>query len=288
MAGVVVTAPLALLVALGVLLRVVTVRRRRIAADPDTHPGLVRLTQRTPRARVAGLVVGALAGLALAAFGGHNGLGVVLAPLLFAVCIGLALLVGEVVVWREARTQGVAALETRRGGSLLPWALTGATVAALATLALLLGWAWRHQDDNRASLSFGRGYLRTFPDGFSVRTPFPGQYYSLPLIALLIGLLLVCLVALLVVVLRPRNGADPAVVTVDDTVRRRNAESVVATMLLGGAGAVAPVAVMMAVAVGEQSRAAAVGLLIVGAVAILAGGWAGAVLLVPGGGRSQR
>lgn len=74
--------------------------------------------------------------------------------------------------------------------------------------------------------------------------PWPGLFYSVPLgIAVAIGLL-GAVFALRVVVLRPRGGSAPDLVAVDDVLRRRAAEAVVAATGVMVAGSLFAVAVL--------------------------------------------
>ncbi|MGA4508405.1 hypothetical protein ACQB6R_10070 [Propionibacteriaceae bacterium G1746] len=285
MGGPGVSMPVLLVLGVGAFLAVVLRRRQVVNADPQTHPHLMRLARRSARAKAFGLGVGAAVALLVAVFVGDYGRGLLLAPTVLALGLAVSLFVGEVLVWREARTPGVAALETRRPSAHLPRVLLGTTIVAVLVLAGLLGWARDHQDNDPASMTRGRGYLQVFPSGWTISSPFPGDYYSMPLVWLGLAALLVAGVTLVVIALRPRNGSDPQVVAVDDVVRRRNAEATIATVLLGACGSLVPVALLMAIAVGRFNPTAGWLLVLVAALGIVGVGWAAAVLLVPDGGR---
>jgi hypothetical protein len=122
-----------------------------------------------------------------------------------------------------------ASLAPRRVADYLPRALTvavaGITVLHLATLALTTASA-STDDMGRA----GRQIAARCGNTSSAATPYPGSFYSVPLILLLVVIALATAAALTAVVRRPRGFAPDDVG--DDVLRQRSA-----TRVLGAAGA---------------------------------------------------
>ncbi|WP_394275960.1 hypothetical protein, partial [Luteococcus sp.] len=83
---------------------------------------------------------------------------------------------------------------------------------------------------------------------------------------------------------RPRNGADPVVVAIDDQARTRNAEAMAAAALLGVAGSLVACSLLAAMAALEPFLWLALALVVAAFCALLACTWAISVLLVPGRG----
>lgn len=262
-------------------------RRTRLVADGSTHPGLLRLDRTSLAARWAGLGLGLVAAWTLATTVYRWGLGLLLSPAALASCLLLALVLGELLAWRAARTPGVASLETRSASRYLPSRMFGALAGSLAALAALLLWCRAHQNTEPDDMgTIGRQYAWKDPYGLSSGGggPFPGTFYSVPLAWALLALLLVLAVGLMLVLRRPRNGADPVVVAVDDQVRARNAEAMVATAVLGVAGSLAPCALLASGPPMGIQPGIAVALIALTFAALAVGAWAAAVLLVPGRG----
>lgn len=261
-------------------------RRTRLLADPATHPGLLRLDRTTLAARWAGLVAGLLGAGVLAGAQPH-GRGLLLAPAAVAVGLAAAHVVAELVAWRSARSPGVASLETREPWRYLPRGALTVLGAALAVLAALLVWCRSRQNTEPDEVgTVGRQFTWRSADGLSGggSGPFPGSYYSFPLAVVLAVMLLLAAVGLLLVLHRPRNGADPVVVAVDDQVRARTAEALAATCVVGVAGSLVPAALLAGFAVLHRSVLAGGALLALCFVSLAVLAWALAALLVPGRG----
>lgn len=260
--------------------------RSRLSADPLTHPGLVRLERRTMRVRLVGVGLGLVAFVA-ALLVGPYGRGVPSAPAAMALVIALSLIVGEIVVWRDARNPGVAGLEERQPRRYAPVTLALLTVASLTLLAVVIVWCLGHQDDRPTSATFGRAYWWRSDDGLSEQTvnPFPGQFYSIPLAVLVVATVVLATIVILLALLRPRNGADPVVVTVDDYVRRRSIEAATAVMLLAASGSLVPMLLgSLPIVAGHPWG---FGATLLGAlVATIIAAVAAAILAVPGGYRA--
>lgn len=177
--------------------------------------------------RLAGLGLG-VAAAAFTASVGSLGLGVMLAPAAFGICVIAGVVVGELATIPRHGVVRTAALETRTVGDYLPRPL-GAMVAAstlgLGTLLVTTTLMGSADDMGRAGRSLSR---LCGPEHAASAGPWPGLFYSLPLgVAVAIGLFGAA-VALRAVVLRPRSGSTPELVVADDVLRRRSAEAVVA------------------------------------------------------------
>lgn len=178
---------------------------------------------------VAALVVGGVVAWLL-----HDGLslgrGTMLIPAVLGAFVVAGVGLGETVV-RPQRPAGprTASLAPRRVVDYLPRAL-GTAVAAIAALhlaTLTLTTTTASTDDvGRA----GRQVAARCGDMTSAASPYPGSFYSVPLVLLLLVIGLTTAAALTAVVRRPR-GFAPDDVT-DDVLRRRST-----TRVLAAAGA---------------------------------------------------
>lgn len=266
-------------------------RRTRLLADPATHPGLAHLDRASILARRIGVVAGTALGLAAAAVL-PLGRGMLLAPSLFSLVLVLSLAVTETRLWRSARIPGVAGLETRDPANYLPRTLLVGLGTTGASLIALLTWCATHQNGSPDDMgTIGRAFewrvLQSPGDPGVVihaRGPFPGTFYSLPIAVVLVAVLLVLVLGLGLVLRRPRNGADPVVVAIDDQARTRNAEAMAAAALLGVAGSLLACSLLAAMALLEAFPWLGLALVVAGFCALLACTWAISVLLVPGRG----
>jgi hypothetical protein len=170
---------------------------------------------------------GILAGLGVAYVAvdsGALGRGMLLAAPLFGLCVLAGVLIGELTVRPPAGATRAARVEVRRTRDYLPRALTtvvvlaGGALLALLTVTTAAGSA---DDLGRAGRSLFRQCTAAVGEGHG---PWPGSFYSVPLLGVVLAGLLVAAVVLRRVVLRPRSGGDPAV---DDALRRRAARAVV-------------------------------------------------------------
>ncbi|MBA3783051.1 MAG: hypothetical protein H0X12_14520 [Nocardioides sp.] len=169
------------------------------------------------------------------------GRGLLLAPAIVGLGVMVGVAVGETVV-RPRRTSGPrsASLQPRRVWAYLPrpltWAVAVMTVLHLATLVLTTVTA-SADDLGRAGRSV------TCPDsgpGFT-STPYPGSFYSYPLLAILALVAVVGLFAARVVVRRPRGFAPSEYG--DDALRVRSLTVIVAAAGLAVAATHVAVAV---------------------------------------------
>ena len=206
-------------------------RRRTRAArlDMAAYPGLVRINRWTLGLRYAGVAVGLVA-IPVAAGMGRLGAGVVIAPVVLACAIEAGVIVGEVVCFRAAREPGVAGLERRTVGRYLEWPLVVLLGLAALCVAVLSVWGWRLAwlDGRSFRVSAVVGGEDLCSSGAS---PFFGPYYSRPIGLALGAAVVLAVVAMAVVVRRPRNGGDPVLAAWDDALRRRSARAVAAALL---------------------------------------------------------
>lgn len=234
-------APL-LVVALALLwvVRFARRRTRSLTFDEAAYPGLVRLRSATLRSRWLGLALGAVTLIAVFPLGSMGQLALVGPPLAGMVAIG-AILVGQRSVQGAARLPGSAGIERRRPFDYLPRGLARSVVVALVALAAAAMLTSAVASPDTAGVP-GRAVSGTWVElvrenGVAVqvphtdlRSPFPGAFYTVPMALAVLGLLIVGIIALVAIAARPRNGADPELVRVDDALRRITAEGVVAAM----------------------------------------------------------
>ncbi|WP_226345926.1 hypothetical protein [Agilicoccus flavus] len=226
-----VVATLAVLAAVVVLLVLRPHRRRTAPAPAGDRPGLDALRRRVARGRWVGLAAGAVAFGVVAALPGGLGRGLALAPLAGATVVVVALVTADLAARGTARGQR-AGLGARRGVATPPRGITLAAALCLAALVVVLALAaglGSADDLGRA----GRSLSYTTPDGGGSAGPWPGTFYSSVLAPALALLAALTLVGLVVVARRPRDDSDGEIVRVDDWIRRRQAESLVAAAGLG-------------------------------------------------------
>lgn len=244
---------------LGALLVAVLVVAWWVARDPVPEVATpTRESSLVTLVRLAGLVLG----LALAwqvADGQGYGRGLLPAPAVLGLVVLVAVALGETVV-RPARATGprTASLVPRRVRDHLPRrlaAVVGLQAAALLALVALTT-ATASRDEYTDSV---RALACSTAAGGDARTPYPGSFYTLPLLGVLALVAVVAVLAARRVVLRPRG-------TGDDTALRRQSLAVV-TAAVG----VAVSAPYLGVAVTAGSALAALGNGLEGC----APGWAG-------------
>ncbi len=269
-----------LAVAATTLVVLLTVPRRRslVAMDKAAFPRLARLHRSMLLARLAGILLG-LAVIVPVATSGRLGRGLMLVPAVFAAVQILAVLTGDVIARHDARTPGSAGIEVRRVRDFLPAGLTRLTTLAAAALTVLLAWATvvaSPDDVGRPGRSLA--YTCTEDCSSGRLGPWPGSFYSVPMALALLAVVVLGGTAVLGTVRRPRNGSDSEIVRVDDAVRRRSVESVVASMGIAVSASLAGVGVFAGFGLAAENRAP-VDLRMVGWFA-LGGGLASLVLLV--------
>lgn len=249
--------PIAIVV--GIICAVVAARGRasRLRFDESAYPGLQALRRSTIWLRGIGIVLGLLAGVAVIPLGASSPWAFA-APLVTGFVVVVAILVGQQLSYAQARTGGAAAVETRRVADYLPVRLArwagGAAVALLlvtmfTTLAAspddlgrpgrVLTGAWFEQrwEADAAGVLVPQDIPR-----LGTVSPFPGSFYTVPVVVSLAVLALAVVVGLVLTARRPRNGSDPELVRVDDAIRRITAEGLVAAGGAGASGAILAVA----------------------------------------------
>lgn len=278
----------ALLVA---VLIVVPRRRKLVAINADAFPGLARLRNVTLIARIIGIIVG-IAAIGVVNNAGRLGLGILLSPAVFAATQILATLAAGLITHNSARTPGTAGLEVRRIRPYLPTALSALTISVAAVLTAVLVWSTTVASPDDLGRA-GRNFSYTYPcddaacgSGFG---PFPGSYYSIPLAIVLAATLLIAVATIFVTVRRPRNASDPEILRVDDVVRSRSVESVIAAVGVATAGSLFAVSFLIGMPLALTGNEVPVGLHVLGVSAIVISGaalimmsWCVVVLLLPG------
>jgi hypothetical protein len=171
-------------------------------------------------------VIGGLVAGGAAAGSGALGRGLLLAAPVFGLCVLAGVVAGEISVPPPGGRTRTAALEVRRVRDYLPRGLAGAVIAAAVVLLALLAvtTATGAPDDLGRP---GRTLLLRCSAALQQSAgPWPGSFYSVPLGAMVVAGLIVAGAALRVVVRRPRTGADPAAIAVDDGLRHRAARMI--------------------------------------------------------------
>jgi hypothetical protein len=263
--------------------------RRPLELDPVRHGALLAGRRKAAGWRWAGLALGLVVAplTAVTVTAELYNLGAMLAPTVFGLCVIAGVVVGELTTIPRGEGVRTAALETRTAGDYLPRRLGGLVAAsavglgALLVTTTLLGSA---DDAGRA----GRFLTQQCASGLVARVgPWPGSFYSVPLaIAVVVGLVGAA-VALRTVVLRPRRGSDPDLVRVDNVLRRRSTEAVVAATGVMVAASLSGVALVSGISVHRLACAPAAWtilgmalLAIVGALMLLLTAWCLGLLLV--------
>lgn len=216
-------------------------RRRGLLREPSRRGAQLVGFRKTAGWRWAGLGVGVAAAVQTASVGSH-GLGLMLAPTVFGLCVIGGVVAGELATTPRHEGVRTAALETRTIANYLPRRLGGLIVASTIFLGALLvtttlmgsadeqgrtGTMLSRACNADVSASVTAQSISGLPN-YGSKGPWPGLFYSLPLaIAVAVGLLGAA-VALRTVVLRPRRGSAPELIVADDVLRRRSAEAVVA------------------------------------------------------------
>ncbi len=256
---------LPLLVAGGLVIAafVLGVRRSRsLMFDEGRYPGLAALRRATLRARYVGIVAGVVAFFIVGGLGRY-GQWLFLAPAAAGATVIAAVLVGQRLTYTRARTAGIAGLERREVGDYLPRRLAMTAVGVLLVLAVVGAWttAVATPDDAGLARAFTQSCTTQSWDGqrqsehtqVHVSTPFPGAYYTAGMAAGIVAVLALAWVGVVATTRRPRNGADPELVRVDDALRRQTVEGIVAALGLAVATTLAGLAYVAALAVGKEA-----------------------------------
>ncbi len=212
-------------------------------------------------------------------------------------------LVGQRWTYTRARAAGTAGIEHRQVRDYLPARTTTIAGAVLITLAVVGAWTTLVATPDAAGLdrTFTHSCVVQWRDQQGdheqtvvfVSSPFPGSYYTAGMAVGIVAVLALAGVGLVATTRRPRNGADPELVRVDDALRRQTAEGVVAAFGLAVATSLAGLSYTAAVAVGNQACTTTFGLgswglAIVAFVALAASLRFAVSIVVPGDGSSRR
>ncbi|UOY01543.1 hypothetical protein [Blastococcus sp. PRF04-17] len=185
----------------------------------------LRATARRTRLwRLAGLTAGTAVGITAMQFD-PLGRGPLLAAPLCALLVLAGVVVGELQVTAPRDTVRTAGLAVRRAGEYLPRRLTAAVATATGLLAVVLALttaAGSPDDLGRAGRALARRCSAFVSEAVG---PWPGSFYALPLVAVVVPGLVLAALALRRIVHRPRSADDARL---DDALRRQAADSVVA------------------------------------------------------------
>ncbi|MFJ2031810.1 hypothetical protein [Streptosporangium sp. NPDC087985] len=218
-----------ILLALGVALVSALVSVTRTVRMPSDDLLALRTTaRRTLLARITGLAVGIGAACLTA---GTGGLG--RGPMLAAPALGLCLILGTLTGELAAKPPGGpirgAALETRKIRHYLPrFSASLAAALSMITIGLLAVTVSTASADDMGRP--GRSLVAHNPDGTVSQStgPWPGWFYAWPILAALVGALLLSALVMHRIVRRGRPGLDPAARAVDEAQRAHSARVVTA------------------------------------------------------------
>lgn len=164
----------------------------------------------------------AIVALVVVAAGVGLGRGFALAPAVAgSVAMGV-LALSERTVPTGASSVRAVRLEPRSATSWMSRAtwVAGAVNLALLAAVVILGWVTAKPDDGGRS---GRTVEWTTVDGGQSGSPWPGSYYSLPVLVALAAATLAVVAGLRLVVTRPQVNADALTELSDGDLRRRSA-----------------------------------------------------------------
>ncbi len=235
-------------------LLVALARRVVVTVRADEHGGVVEIARHTRRWRVGGLLLGGSVAVLLLVLGQRFdalGRATALAPMALGTGVLLGTIVGELTARPAVGIRRSAVIETRTLSAILPLGravvLAGST--ALLVGALALGVAWASPDDlGRAGRVFARTCAVVDPDLGRILVggshgPWPGSFYAAPLAVALAVLGVLVVVALRVIVARPRPEVDSR--GLDTLLRRWAAGNVLTAATVTVLGTLGPVALLV-------------------------------------------
>jgi len=290
--------PVAVVTVLLVAAAVLAVRRSRsIIFDEQRYPGLAALRRATLRSRYVGIGCSVIVFFVVAALG-HVGQGLFVAPSAAGMVVIAAIVVGQRLTYTRARTVGSAGVERRQVSDYLPARLRTITAGLLLVLVALAAWTTLAATPDTAGLARAFTHpcaaqlLGEEQVHVSTSTPFPGAYYTVGMALGILAVLVLAWVGLVATTRRPRNGADPELVRVDDALRRQTAEGIIAAFGLVVATTLAGLSYAAAVTVGAEACTATfvLGSWALAAVALVALSlslWFAVIVLVPGDGSGR-
>ena len=238
--------PFLLVAALGVALVGWLLTRTRAPLTVPQHAAVMQVHRRSTRWFAWGVALALVVTVALFALAGVSlGRVAALAPAVGGMTLLLVMCVGELRSPRQTTLTRTAVARPRRVRDLVgagPLALATIAVAALTT-TLVVGTAMGSPDDlGRA----GRALTTVCGDATTVRGPWPGSYYAIPIAAALLVGLVAAAVTCRTIVVRPARGAEGA--DVDDALRRWSTRSVLLTVALVCWATLVPLLLLMTVA----------------------------------------
>ena len=295
-----------LLMGVGMLVGVVAGGRR--AEPAPVSAALAAEARRVGRWSWGGLAVGMVAALAVSQWD-RLGRGLLLAAPVLGLAVLAGTIGGELAVTGPTAGTRRAGLRARRVVDYLPRRATVVVAGAAAALvALAVGAILAGSDDDLGRA--GRVLTTSCsPDTSSSRGPWPGWFYSGPLLAVVAVGMVLAAVALRAVVNRPRltlelvtepvggpavpvGGGDAGALALDEALRRWSARRVVAAcamvvaLPLLGMASVAAVVLAGAPCLPAGGRAAEAALVMAAPLAAVLLGWSVQALLIPAGLRS--
>lgn len=209
-------------------------RRRTPSFDDEVmnsrYAGLQKLWFRSQCARVLGIAIAAVGVFAGFSLGDRWA---AVSPAFVGISLVSAVMLEQRIGSTAAQVPGVASLERRSLTRYVPIELALGNVLGLAVLASILGlgvltagadgrsleWACRDGADSDLISISGAG------------SPYPGVFYVLPVSGGILAVLILAAIALRMVVGRPRNGADPDLVRIDDAMRRSASRGILFALL---------------------------------------------------------
>lgn len=238
--------PFVLLAVLAVALLVWLLARSRTPLTAPEHAAVVHLHRRSTRWFAWAVVLALVTTVALFALAGVSlGRVAALAPAVGGMALILVMCVGELRSPRQTTLTRTALARPRRVRDHIgagPLALATIAVAALAT-TLVVGTVMGSPDDlGRA----GRALTTVCGDATTVRGPWPGSYYAIPIAAALLVGLVAAAVTCRTIAARPAPRVEEA--DVDDAVRRWSTRSVLLTLALVCWATLVPLLLLMTAA----------------------------------------
>lgn len=239
-------------------------RLRRVDLNLRRYPELARLRASTLSSRYSGCGAAVICRVVVSCVL-PLGLGFSITPAVAATVLVIAVMLGQRRAYRAAQVPGQAALERRSVVTYLPVGLTSLCISIAAGLTGLMAWttavavpddmgrpgrnyAWSCTVTSRSRVDENAPFNEQVEVLTGSSGPFPGSYYTIWIFGAFLILAGFLAVALILNAIRPRNGADSALVMVDDMLRRQSAEGYIAALglALGGTAFGIALSVVMA------------------------------------------
>lgn len=215
---------------------------------PDDATNAERAAQRhIDRFAWAALALWILTIVAVCASIGAYGRGVLVAPAAAGAVAMVVLAVGERTVPTEEAPHLRVDLTPRAGVAQITRSTVALTATTLAALIALLALAWSKATADEFGHT-GRGVEWATRDGSQSHGPWPGSYYSIPMVIALLVLAAAFAVAMYAVALRPQLNADTDAAVADVRMRARSAHTMQGVFLITLGATLLAVAACMALA----------------------------------------